>query len=156
MSVLKEKVLAVIIPELEAMGIDLVDFEITGNAGRTLLRLYVDRSNETQAKCTLSIADCEHASRAIERLLDVEEILSGNYVLEVSTPGVERPLRKLSEYTRFKGRLANISLKTEGSNNNFSGRIKEVNGDVVMFDVNGKDMKVNVNDIKKAKLKFER
>ncbi len=155
-SVLKEKVLKIILPELEAMGIDLVDFEISGNAGKTLLRLYIDKLGEVKDRCTVSIADCETVSRAVERLLDVEDIFGRNYVLEVSTPGVERPLRKTSEYTRFKGRLANVSLKTEGPNSNFSGRIKEVVGDIIMFDVNGRDVKIDFNDIKKAKLKLER
>ena len=156
MSVLKEKVLLIIMPELEAMNIDLVDMEISGNAGKTLLRLYIDKIGETKDRCTLSIADCEHVSRAVERLLDVEDIFGRNYVLEVSTPGIERPLRQVAEYTRFKGRLANVNLKTEGPNSNFNGRIKDVNDDIIMFDVDGRDVKVNVNDIKKAKLKFER
>ena len=155
-SVLKEKVLKLILPELEAMGIDLVELEISGNAGKTLLRLYIDRLGETKDRCTVSIADCETASRAVERLLDVEDLFGRNYVLEVSTPGVERVLRNAAEFTRFKGRLANVNLKTEGPNSNFSGRIKDVNDDVIMFDMNGRDVKVNVNDIRKAKLKIER
>lgn len=155
-SVLKEKVLKIILPELEAMGMDLVELEISGNAGKTLLRLYIDRLGETMDKCTLSIADCETVSRAVERLLDVEDLFGRNYVLEVSTPGIERPLRKASEYTRFKGRLANVTLNTTGPNSNFNGRIKDINGDVIMFDVNGRDIKINVNDIRKAKLKLER
>lgn len=156
MSVLKEKVLKVIGPELDAMGMDIIELEVSGNAGKTLLRLYIDKKGETQDRCTLTLADCEHVSRAVERLLDVEDIFGRNYVLEVSTPGVERPVRNLAEYKRFKGRLANVTFVKDGRDGNIDGRIKSVDGDVVMFDVNGRDQKVNVNDIKKAKLKFER
>ena len=156
MSVLKEKVLKVIAPELEAMGMDIIGLEVSGNAGKTLLRLYIDKIGETQDRCTLSLADCEKVSRAVERLLDVEDLFGRNYVLEVSTPGVDRPVRNLAEYKRFKGRLANVTLIKEGTNSNFDGRIKSVDGDVVMFDINGRDLKVNFNDIRKAKLKFER
>ena len=156
MSASKEKVLRVILPELEAMGMDMVDLEVSGNAGKTLLRLYIDKKGETLDRCTLSLADCELVSRAIERLLDVEDLFGRNYVLEVSTPGVERPVRTLAEYRRFIGRLANVTFMKEGKDGNFDGRIKKVDGDVVMFDVNGRDHKVNVNDIRKTKLKFER
>lgn len=156
MSVLKEKVLKVIRPELDAMGMDIIDLEVSGNAGKTLLRLYIDKIGETQDRCTLSLADCEHVSRAVERLLDVEDIFGRNYVLEVSTPGIERPVRNLAEFRRFKGRLANITFIKEGKDCNFDGRIKSIDDDVILFDVNGTDQKVNINDIRKAKLKFER
>ena len=156
MSTSKEKVLRVILPELEAMGMDMIDLEVSGNAGKTLLRLYIDKIGETKDRCTLSLADCEHVSRAVERLLDVEDLFGRNYVLEVSTPGVERPVRTVAEYRRFIGRLANITFIKEGRDGNFDGRIKKVDDDVIMFDVNGRDQKVNVNDIRKAKLKFER
>lgn len=156
MSVLKEKVLKVIVPELEAMGMDIIELDVSGNAGKTLLRLYIDKIGETKDRCTLSIADCEHVSRAVERLLDIEDLFGRNYVLEVSTPGIDRPVRNLAEFKRFIGRLANVTFMKEGKDGNFDGRIKSVDGDVVMFDVNGRDQKVNVNDIKKAKLKFER
>ena len=156
MSVLKEKVLKVIRPELEAMSMDIIDLEISGNAGKTLIRLYIDKMGETLDRCTISVADCEHVSRAVERLLDVEDLFGRNYVLEVSTPGIERPVRNLSDYKRFKGRLANITFVKDGRDGNFDGKIKSVDGDVVMFDINGRDQKVNVNDIKKTKLKYER
>jgi len=155
-SVLKEKVIKVIGPELDAMGMDIIELEVSGNAGKTQLRLYIDKKGETQDRCVLSLADCEHVSRAVERLLDVEDLFGRNYVLEVSTPGVERPVRNLAEFKRFKGRLANVTFIKEGKDANFDARIKSVDGDVVMFDVSGRDYKVNVNDIKKAKLKFER
>lgn len=154
---MKDRILKVLVPELEAMGIDLVDIELSGLSGNKLLRLYIDKIGETQDKCTLSIDECEKVSRSVERLLDVEELLGRKYSLEVSTPGVERKLRNINEYNRFKGRLASVVLNEEGPKGTaFTGRIKEIKDGDVTFDCEGKDIKVNLSDIKKAKLKFER
>ncbi len=155
-SVLKDKVAQLIKPDLEAMGIELVEAEVSGFSGKPLIRLYIDRIGETSDKCTLKVEDCEKVTRSTQRLLDVENIFPENYVLEVSTPGLERPLNKISEYKRFKGKLSKIILKKEGPNSCFVGRITNVDNDDVIFDVEGNERRVNVADIKKANLKFER
>ena len=155
-SVLKDKVAEIIKPDLEAMSIELVDAEVSGFSGKPLVRLYIDRIGETSDQCTLKVEDCEKVTRSVQRLLDVENIFPGNYVLEVSTPGLERALNKLSEYNRFKGKLSKIILKKEGPNSCFIGRITNIDNDEIVFDVDGHERKVNIADIKKANLKFER
>lgn len=155
-SVLKDKVAEIIRPDLEAMSIELVDAEVSGFSGKPLVRLYIDRIGETSDQCTLKVEDCEKVTRSVQRLLDVENIFPGNYVLEVSTPGLERSLNKLSEYNRFKGKLSKIILKKEGPNSCFVGRITNIDNDEIVFDVDGQERKVNIADIKKANLKFER
>ena len=155
-SVLKDKVVNIIKPELDAMGIDIVDMDVSGFGGKPLVRLYVDRVGETSPLCTLKVEDCEKVSRSVQRLLDVENVFPNNYTLEVSTPGLERGLNNISEYKRFKGKLSKVVLKKEGKDSCFVGRITEINNDEIMFDVDGKERKVNIIDIKKANLKFER
>lgn len=155
-SVLKDKVAEIIKPDLEAMSIELVDAEVSGFSGKPLVRLYIDRIGETSDQCTLKVEDCEKVTRSVQRLLDVENIFPGNYVLEVSTPGLERSLNKISEYNRFKGKLSKIILKKEGPNSCFVGRITNIDNDEIVFDVDGHERKVNIADIKKANLKFER
>lgn len=155
MSVLRNKVVEIITPDLTAKGIDLVDVELAGNAGKMLVRLYIDKLGETQDKCTLSIADCEKISRAVEQLLNVEDILPKNFTLEVSTPGLERPVRTLDEFRRFKSKLAQITSDSV-SGGVLVGRIKDVDGNSVVMDVDGKEQKINMDQIKRSKLKFER
>jgi len=155
LSVLRNKVVEIITPDLTAKGIDLVDVELAGNAGKMLVRLYIDKLGETQDKCTLSIADCEKISRAVEQLLNVEDILPKNFTLEVSTPGLERPVRTLDEFRRFKSKLAQITSDSV-SGGVLVGRIKDVDGNSVVMDVDGKEQKINMDQIKRSKLKFER
>ena len=155
-SVLKDKVAEIIKPDLEAMSIELVDAEVSGFSGKPLVRLYIDRIGETSDQCTLKVEDCEKVTRSVQRLLDVENVFPGNYVLEVSSPGLERSLNKISEYNRFKGKLSKIILKKEGPNSCFVGRITNIDNDEIVFDVDGHERKVNIADIKKANLKFER
>ena len=155
-SVLKDKVVNIIKPELDAMGIDIVEMDVSGFGGKPLVRLYIDRAGETSALCTLKVEDCEKVSRSVQRLLDVETVFPNNYTLEVSTPGLERALNNVSEYTRFKGKLSKVVLKKEGKESCFVGRITSTNNDEIMFDVDGRERKVNISEIKKANLKFER
>lgn len=155
MSLLRDKVIEIITPDLNAMGMDIVDVELAGNVGRTVIKLYIDRLGETESKCNVTIAECEKASRTVEKLLNVEELFPRDYILEVSTPGLERPLRTLNEYKRFTGKLAQIT-SDKVSGGVVVGRIKNVEDSSIVLDVEGKEQRLNIEQIKKAKLKFER
>lgn len=155
-SVLKDKIAGIIQPELDAMNIEIVELEVSGFSGKPLVRLYIDRAGETKAECTLKVEDCEKVTRSVQRLLDVESLFPGNYVLEVSTPGLERAISTISDYQRFKGKLSKVVLKKEGPNSCFNGRISSVDNNEITFDVDGHERKVSITDIKKANLKFER
>jgi ribosome maturation factor RimP len=150
MQQLKEQIEDVVSSELNIMGMDLVDFELVKGKGQFIIRLYVDKSNDTSKRCSLTIADCEKVSRAIERLLEVEDFVPGSYVLEVSTPGIERSLRKIQDFSRFIGEL----VAGTAQDGYFQGRIKDVRQDNIVFDINGMDRTLKLSDIKKAKLKF--
>ena len=154
MSLTKQSLTEFLIPELKAMGVELVDLELSSSR-KPLLRLYVDKLGETKPQCTLMVADCENVSRTIQRLIDVEGIIPGDYTLEVSTPGLDRPLFNVSDYSRFKGLLASVVI-CEPTGGAFEGRIVDVVGKNVVFEVAGKKKEVSVSDIKRAKLKFER
>jgi len=154
LSLSKQSIADFLDSELKSMGIDLVDIELSSSR-KPLLRLYVDRIGETQPECTLKVSDCEEVSRMVQRLIDVEGIIRTDYTLEVSTPGLERPLYKMDDYKRFKGKLANIVI-VEPVGGSFVGRIQNVNTDTIVFEVEGKTKEVKISDIKRAKLKFER
>lgn len=154
MSLTKQSLIEFLAPELEATGVELVTLELSSSK-KPLLRLYVDKIGETKPMCTLTVADCENISRTIQRLIDVEGIIPGDYTLEVSTPGLERSLSKASDYLRFKGKSVNVVI-AEPVGGSFDGKILDVDKDKVTFDVAGKKKELLISEIKRAKLKFER
>ena len=90
-----------------ASGIELVHIEIGGTKRDAVLRIYIDK----QGGVTLD--DCSVISRGIEDVLDVEDFIPSRYVLEVSSPGIERQLYLLSDFVKFTGRLAKVKLKKD-------------------------------------------
>ncbi len=153
---LKDRIIEVVQPELDAMDVELIDIDFAGIGKKSIIRLYIDGKNAPSDRCSVSIGDCEKVSKSIQRLLEVEELVKGDYTLEVSTPGIERPLVKLSDYERFLGKLCKVVSKGEAKDACFIGRIAKVQGANIVFDINGEERKVNIQDIKKANLKFER
>jgi ribosome maturation factor RimP len=93
---------ALLEPVLERDGYELVEVEWVRAAGRWTLRLYVDRAGG------VGIDQCQEVSRTVEPILDVEDFIEPAYDLEVSSPGVDRPLRKPADFDRFKGQRAHV------------------------------------------------
>jgi ribosome maturation factor RimP len=91
------------------MGFEMVELEQAGHAARPILRLYVDRPDSKPGEPAVSLDDCSAISRALEPWLDQREGLSDRYVLEVSSPGVERPLVRPRDWERFAG--SEVALK---------------------------------------------
>ncbi|MBM4193911.1 MAG: hypothetical protein FJ202_05960 [Gemmatimonadetes bacterium] len=97
----------VVVQELDALELDLVDFRVTGSRGRPVYDIRIDRRDGQKVQ----VGDCERASRAIEARLDASpDVIAqqGRYVLEVSSPGLDRPLRTLADWARFAGRRATV------------------------------------------------
>lgn len=87
----------------EALGFELVELERTGAKARPVFRVRVDRPDSVPGEGGVGLDDCARISRALEEYLDAQERIPGNYVLEVSSPGVERPLVKRRDFERFAG-----------------------------------------------------
>ena len=88
-AMLRDKLTALLQPVIAGLGYDLWELEFLPGRGNALLRIYID----TEAHAGITVEDCERASRAISEVLDAGDPIPGNYTLEVSSPGVERPLR---------------------------------------------------------------
>lgn len=99
-----KRVAEIVEPTIESLGFRLVRVKITG-PGRTL-QIMAERPDGT-----MSIDDCETVSRAISPLLDVEDPIAGSYTLEVSSPGIDRPLVRLEDFQRWAGHVAKVELK---------------------------------------------
>jgi len=112
----KEALETLVNEELAPLGLELVELKVGGSKGRPVLDVRVDRLDLQKVQ----VGDCERASRAIEARLDAQldaqpDLITSRYVLEVSSPGMERPLRNEREWRRFVGRRASVnSLKLHG------------------------------------------
>lgn len=109
--------------QVEALGFELVEAERGGSKTRPLLRLRIDRPDSEPGK-GVSLGDCAAVSRAVEQYLDTRQDLGERYVLEVSSPGIERPLVKARDYQRFAGKL--VALKMQNPIEKHEKRIEGV------------------------------
>lgn len=96
---------------VEEMGFEFVELEQAGNKARPILRLYLDLPGVRPGEPGISLEECARVSRALEPFLDAREDLSERYVLEVSSPGVERPLVRRGDWERFAGQEVNVRGK---------------------------------------------
>ncbi len=137
-----------ITPTLNDMNIEClgVDWSPQGRGG--VLRVYIEVSDREVA-----LEDCKRASREISALLDVEDPISSTYTLEVSSPGLDRPLFEVAHFSRFIGNEAKVTLKfpVQGRRR-LRGNIIEVDGERICFDVDGKPFEVEANMIEHAHL----
>lgn len=143
----------VVTKELDTLGFDLVEFRLGGTGRRRLLDVRIDRRDGQK----VTVEDCARVSRAVEPALDASGLVADNYVLEVSSPGVERPLRTAADWNRFAGRTARVLSPTLG------GRLEvEVLGvedgagseTAVMRDSRGTEYRIPLADVKEARLVF--
>jgi len=114
---------------IESLGYEFVGVEFVVESGRNIMRVYIDSIGG------ILISDCEKVSKKIDALLNEhDEKIPQNFYLEVSSPGMERPLFEIKDYIRFKGKKVKVKLKTplEGRKN-FKAFIEDVEGDKVFF-----------------------
>jgi len=134
-----------------SMGMEIVAAEIKGGGNRSIVRIFIDQPSG------ISLSDCERFSKRLSVLLDVEDFVPFSYVLEVSSPGLDRPLVREKDFVRFSGKIAKIRtrLPMEGQKN-FRGRILGVNGGRLSFEiVAGRQLEIALSDIEKANLVVE-
>lgn len=134
---------------VEALGYELVGCELHGQQGRSLLRVYV----EGPEGASVTLDDCAKISRQISAVLDVADPIRGRYLLEVSSPGLERPLFTADHYRRFIGHRVKLRLRVprEGQRN-FNGIIEAVKDDQITFQLDEATLELHLSEIDKAKL----
>ena len=111
---------------VEALGYELVELEVAGNRARPILRLSIDRPDSVPGTPAISVEDCTAVSRALEPMLDARADLSDRYVLEVGSPGVERPLVRPRDWTRFAGQ--EVSVRGRGT---LAGKARRLQGELL-------------------------
>ncbi|MEK7825798.1 MAG: ribosome maturation factor RimP [Nitrospirota bacterium] len=147
----EEKVRGIAKPIVDSLGYELIDVEYLAGGNRAKLRLFIDKEGG------VTLDDCEKASRYVGYALDVEDPMSTSYVLEVSSPGLDRPLKKPSDYERYKGRLVKIKTKVPVNDQMlFIGRLSGIINEKVEIKLDGeKDLSISLDDISLARLEVE-
>ena len=145
----KQEILqALISPVALSMGCELWGLEYLSQGRYTTLRIFIDREEEG-----VSLEDCEQVSRQVSALLDVEDPIEGEYTLEVSSPGMDRPLYTADQYSRYIGEQINLRLRiARDGRRKFKATIQAVEGEEVRVVADGKEYVLNVDAIDKANI----
>ncbi len=141
-------------PVVEREGFELVEVEWGREGPAWVLRLFVDRAGG------VTIDDCQELSRTVEPILDVEDFIEPSYNLEVSSPGLDRPLRKPADFERFKGQRAHVKtfapIETPtGPRKNWTGTLQGFRDGAVEIDVDGTLHRIPLASIAKAHLEYD-
>ncbi|HGO5814300.1 TPA: ribosome maturation factor RimP [Mannheimia haemolytica] len=147
LATLEQKLEDLVLDSIEALGFELVGIECQ-RAGRFLtVRLYIDKEGG------VTIDDCSDVSRQVSAIFDVEDPIADKYNLEVSSPGLDRPLFTLAHYERFIGQDAVIHLRIPMfDRRKWQGKIKQVEGDFITLTVENEDRQFAFGNIQKANL----
>jgi ribosome maturation factor RimP len=136
------------VPVLNDKGLELVEVQFRRESG-WVLRLFIDREGG------VTLDDCASVSREISSYLEVEDLIAHAYKLEVSSPGVERPLKRLEDFVRFTGRKARIKVKEPINEQRvFIGMLDAVDEDkkTIMLTVDGEQMNIDLETVARARL----
>lgn len=136
--------------QIEEDGYELLHVEMHSEGGSPILRIYVD------SPAGITVDDCANISRKVAVLLDVEDPVEGKYTLEVSSPGIERPLFSEKDYLRFKGREIRLSTRNKIDNQRkFRGHIDSFENGVLKLASEGRLVSIDFDEIKKANLVYD-
>jgi len=149
---LARRVQELIEPTVEDLGFDIVRVQIMGK-DTPVLQIMVEHKEGPDGFKEIKVEDCATVSRAVSALLEVEDPIKGAYTLEVSSPGLDRPLVRLRDFERFQGLDAKIEINRPlDGRRRFKGRLLGVEGDTVKILVDGDEVDLPHPDIHKAKL----
>ena len=148
--IILKKIENIVTPVAESMNLSLVDIEYLQDGGYWYVRIYVEKENED-----ITLEDCAALSNKIDE--DIDKLIDQRFFLEVSSPGIERPLKKIADYIRFKGEKAKLSLKHKvNDNKNFEGIIVDCKDNIIFLEIKEQEiMEIPFSEIRKANLVYE-
>ena len=136
-------------PTVTALGLELWGIEHLQQGKYSLLRIYIER------EAGVAIEDCEQVSKQVSALLDVEDPIAGEYTLEVSSPGLERPLFSARQFSQYIGSEVKLRLHSPiQGRRKFKGKIVVVEGDSIRLQADGVDYDLSFSDVDKANVVF--
>ena len=145
---LPNRVEKLIAPTVDALGFDIVRVQFTGK-GRLTLQIMAEPKSGT----VMTVDDCASISRAVSAVLDVADSIPDAYTLEVSSPGIDRPLVRLEDFDRFSGLEAKVEMAQPiDGHRRFRGQLMGIDGDNVRLAVDGAEVNLPYKNILRAKL----
>jgi ribosome maturation factor RimP len=140
---------ATLAPSLMAMGYRIVRIAFTGAGRRATLQVMAEREDGR----AMTVDDCAEVSHTASTLLDVADPIGSSYMLEISSPGIDRPLLRREDFARFTGQQAKIELKEPiADRRRFRGRLLGVEGDEILLEVEGEACRLPIGSVARAKL----
>jgi len=139
---------AIVEPGIRAMGYELVGVEYHGGGkGGALLRVYIDHERG------ISADDCQKVSYQVSGVLDVHDPIAGHYTLEISSPGLDRPLFKAADFERYAGQLVRVRMRMPlDGQRNFKGRLRGLQDEQVIIETDGQDVALPFEQVEQARL----
>jgi ribosome maturation factor RimP len=148
-SMLRDTLAGLLQPVVEGLGYELWELEYAGGRGNPVLRVYID----TGAEAGITVEDCERVSRAVSDVLDAEDPLPGNYTLEVSSPGIERPLRTARHFAPYQGETVYVEMADAvDARRRFKGRLLAADATTIEVEVDGRTYRLPIAGIRRAHL----
>lgn len=142
-----EALMQMLEPAVNAVGMELWGIEFLSQGRHSILRVYIDSDNG------VTIDNCEAVSHQVSGILDVEDPISGEYNLEVSSPGMDRPLFTNQQFSRYVGEQIKVRLQMAVNGmRNFTGKLVQAENDTLTFEVESQQLTVSINQIDKANL----
>ncbi|KTD33111.1 Ribosome maturation factor RimP [Legionella nautarum] len=144
---IRNEIEAMLMPLVEDLGYELWGCEYLSQGKHSLLRIYIDKEDG------INIDDCERVSKQISAFLDVEDPIPGNYSLEISSPGIPRPLFYKEQYKRYLGQDVQVKLfKPVNGSRKFTGTILDVSEDVLILQMGEEKIEIPFTHVVKANL----
>jgi ribosome maturation factor RimP len=145
-----EAITSLVMPVLQEKDLVLVDVLYRRESSGWVLRLFIDKEDG------VTLDDCTAVSREVSHLLDIEDIIEQAFNLEVSSPGLDRPLKSVGDFQRFAGRKAKVTTKEPIEGNQvFMGRINKVEDELITMEVGQQELCIPFSEVAKARLEVE-
>jgi ribosome maturation factor RimP len=145
---MRESLIRLLEPEVSAEGLELVELEAAAHKGGGLLRLYIDRPG-----ATVTVEDCERVSRRLGPVLDAADPIAGAYTLEVSSPGLDRPLRTPAHFARAVGARVKVEIKVARAGRaRYTGRLLGAAEGRIRLEVDGNEVELGHDEVRKARV----
>ncbi len=143
----EQKVLPLVTPIAQEMALELVDVEFVKEGSNWYLRIYIDKEGG------VDIDSCEALSRKLEEKLDAADLIEQAYILEVSSPGLDRPLKKEEDFVRFRGEIIDVKLyRAMDGKKEYQGRLLGLEDDTIVLEEDGNEIRIARKDAADVRL----
>jgi len=137
-------------PIIRSQGLELVDVEYKKEGKNWFLRLFIDKEGG------VNVEDCKTVSRLMEDMIEVEDLIQAHYILEVSSPGLDRPIKKEKDFLRYQGKTIQVSTYSPiDSRKKFKGIIEKYENETLFLKMDDRTVEIPIGNLASARLEIE-